>query len=154
MGLSDEQCAWLTRGLAGAATTVDEAASPTVVRVFAHRLSSDREHLEFCIALSDAERTLRNLAERPLAAVTVVCPRTYRCLLFKGPCRRVDGEPERELLERCLDRCDEALHAIGMNARDAHRFLSHYRDPTPVLISLRIEEVFDQSPGPQAGTKL
>lgn len=153
-GLDEHQREWLGGGLAGAAATVGDQSQTTVVRVFAQRSSEGGTFLDFCIARSDAERTLQNLEHRPLAAVNLVCPRTYRSLLFKGPCARLDEPFPDDLLQQCLQRSNEALVHVGMPANTAHRFLSHYDNPSMVTLRLRVEEVFDQSPGPRAGTKL
>jgi len=153
-GLDEELQKWLAGGLAGAVATVGDRSQTTVVRVFGQRASGDGAHVDFCIARSDAQPTLRNLERHPLAALNLVCPRTYRSLLFKGPCTPPAPHLPDALLQRCMQLSNEALAAIGMPTDAVEQILSHYGDRSMVTLRLRVNEVFDQSPGPHAGERL
>jgi len=74
--------------------------------------------------------------------------------LFKGPCARLEEPWPDGLLERCLRASGLALEHVGMPPEAAHGMLSHYGDRTMASLRLRVEEIFDQSPGPRAGAKL
>ena len=152
--LSEEQCAWLALGVPGAVATLSGTSQPTIARVFAVRASEDRKCLEFSIARSDAHRTLGNVSQHPLATVTLACPRNYRSLQFKGPCAPLNTGWEDGFFADYMSRVAQGMAEIGMHPNDYQRMLGHYTDPTQVVLSLVVEAVFDQTPGPQAGRQL
>jgi hypothetical protein len=63
---------------------------------------------------------------------------------------RLAGDDEHELVRTRLERFADVLHAIGVPRR-VIRSINYW---PAFAIDMKVEEVFEQTPGPKAGTPL
>ena len=77
-------------------------------------------------------KTRRNLDENPNGAVSIWCPEVPLCLQIKGPLQYFDTGEDYEAMKRKVHALRPELPARG-------------------LLILTIREVFESSPGPDAG---
>jgi hypothetical protein len=94
----------------------------------------DEEHLVFADLYS--QKTRRNLEQNPRVAVAVVNPAGYVGYQFKGTAELVDSG---EAFERAL----EIVDSIRMD-----------RSKVKYAVIIKVEEIFDLSPGPNSGKKI
>lgn len=98
---------------------------------------------------------LENLAENAECSLTLVCPPTYRSLQFKGHCCVAAAAPPAEFVMGCLSRMDAALQQIGVRAGQTWHLLEQYTNPYDMLmLQLCVRDIFDQTPGPEAGARV
>jgi hypothetical protein len=153
--LSEEQCEWFEQGLGGAMACSKRDTAPFIMRVFAARACADRSALQFCVIRSDAERLLDTLRDNAEVSVTLADPPTYRSLQFKGPCAVLPHAPDPDWVEECLQRSDAAFVKVGLRPGEGMRFLDQYANPRDMLLlELTVRDVFDQTPGPDAGARV
>jgi hypothetical protein len=145
-------------GVAAIVGTRNRDRVPEMVRGWGIRVLLDGRHLDVCIAECTGRSTLDNLADNHALALTVVIPTTYRALQFKGRVIEISAPfPEDlEQVERHREGFVSAVGSIGVPRHLAVRVFSVEEAVSPALVKLRlaVDEIFDQTPGPQAGSRL
>jgi hypothetical protein len=145
------------RGVTVIVGTRDANLAPEMVRGWGIRPVADAQQVEICIAESTGRRTLENLAENGQIAITVTVPSTYRSIQFKGRAVETSAPfPEDyERLERDREAFVEAVAIVGMSRSLATRVFAAETEVSAAMIKIRvgIQEVFDQTPGPRAGSR-
>jgi len=137
--------------------TCDAARVPDVSRGWGFRVSPAANGIDVCVYDASAGRALANLTEHAYAAVTVTSPTTYRSFQVKG--RALVSDCDNHDAERVADhqrRFVEAVASIGLQADLAVRFFEQERNASSTMkrIHIELEALFDQTPGPGAGTRL
>ncbi len=156
--LADELARLAEGGVAVIVGTHDTNRVPEMVRGWGVRVLPDRQQIELCIAECSGGRTLHNLADNQQIAVTVVIPSTYRSVQFKGSALETSA-PFPEFLER-VGRHREAfiqeVDLVGVPRPLATRVFSAEMEVSPAKVKIRlsVDEIFDQTPGPKAGSRL
>jgi hypothetical protein len=148
----EELAAFLRRGVAAVVATRDERLRPAIGRGWAPRLSDDESRLTLCVEAPPASAMRANLTANGVTAATFSLPTTYRTVQVKGSAVDVH-EPTREELEAVEQHCDAfsvEAEAVGLPPRGGRRLL----DPRLLTVTLTVSELFDQTPGPKAGTRL
>lgn len=132
--------------------TRDAALRPEVIRAVGAVVGADRTTLTVFVPSALAARTLANLEHDGALAVTFSEIMTHRTLQVKGRLRelRRARRAERALQERWLAAFAEQLHATGFSRRIARRL----RIWPSVALELAVEELFVQTPGPKAGSRI
>lgn len=151
--LDAELAAFVHGGVAVVVATRDESHVPGVTRGWGPEVSSDGRSLTVCVDARSVTETRSNLEGNGSIAVSFSPPTIARALQVKGVVTRL-GEPDAEALER-VERHVEAFCAeveqIGIAAALARRMIE---GSDLVSVTLSVDEVFDQTPGPTAGKRL
>jgi hypothetical protein len=158
VSISAELKAFLESGVSVVVGTRDAELVPEITRAWGLLVSKDRKTISLCVALATSQKTLDNLAGNGQIAVCCSLPTSYKTVQLKGQCiettdpRRADlraVERHREAFGRLNDR-------IGFRRQRTETFWRRELETCPVLVNLRVvpELVFDQTPGPDAGSPL
>lgn len=154
--IDDELRALLEDGVATVVGTRDADLVPEVARGWGLRVLPDGTTLELCVGLPSGRRTLDNLADNGMLAVTCVRPSDYRQVQLKGRGSEA-GAPnaeERLWVARHQAAFQRQVVDVGIAAGICHRFWSHDDPGAMIKLRLLVEEAFDQTPGPEAGRPL
>jgi hypothetical protein len=125
---------------------------PFATRCAAVRVQPDRTHLDLFIGSAISETLLRNVAETQRLAVQVSHPADHRTLQLKGRTSSVHtaSDSDRGYVEQWVHELALVLDQIGMPYDRVMR-MAHW---PAVLIEVRVEEIYLQTPGPGAGAPL
>jgi hypothetical protein len=115
-------------------------------------VSADGGEVTLCVEAAAGSRMRGNLEAGGVIAVTCSLPTTYRTVQLKGRVLAV-VEPDAEQRKRVRDHA-EAFSAeaaqVGLPPRSGFRLL----DDGLASVSFVVAEVFDQTPGPNAGARM
>lgn len=152
MVVSREIVDFLESGISVSVGTCDRAGVPDCIRALAVKFSDDHRRVTVLFSRARAERPLRNAAENPRVAVTLSRPMTHRSIQLKGTVLRAGDADEalRPVVERQVEGFAHELELAGMPRRHSMRIV---RWPC-AAIELRVEELYEQTPGPEAGKAL
>lgn len=132
--------------------TRDRLLVPEAARGFGARVLAGGGELEVFVPEAWGERTFANLAENGRIAVSVAQPEDHRSVQVKGTMleMRDAAEPERAAIERYREALIAKFSVIGYPPSLFHRF-----NVWPCrVVRLRVEALFEQTPGPRAGAPL
>jgi hypothetical protein len=141
--------AFLHEGVGIHLGTRNECLEPNGARAIAVRVEAGGEHLVVYMAEIAARRVLTDLQSNGLAAVVVARPTDERACQVKGHfvgARPVSAD-ERGMAQSQWDAFLDSLEYIGIPRESARTWIS----VADVAITLKVTEVFDQTPGPDAG---
>jgi hypothetical protein len=151
MPVVDPQASWyLEPGLSILVGTVDSAGRPSCCRGVA--IAGDASRLTVYVPMATSQRILRDVATTRRLAVTASHVVTHRTIQFKGRTgdARIASEAEGALVQCCFDAFSDLLDKVGVPRRLSGQ-VAHW---PAFAIDLHVEESFDQTPGPHAGTRL
>jgi hypothetical protein len=138
--------------------TRDKDRVPEVSRAWGVRVLPECDALEVCVSSHVCGRTLDNLADNQQIAVTITSPLNYRSFQVKG--RAIEtGSIAPSDLERIMRHqrafTDEVV-SVGLPEPAAVRLFSIEMEDAPEITKIRVlvETVFNQTPGPGAGSRL
>jgi hypothetical protein len=140
-------------GAAVVVATRDEALRPHIARGWAVELFPEERLVRLCVEAADGSRAMANLTGAPEIAVTLMRPSTYRSVQMKGTLVGIQeptDDQRRGAEEHQLALSDESA-MVGLSPRLAVRLL---RPEALVSVTLLIDEIYDQTPGPTAGARL
>lgn len=138
-------------GVAVVVATAGTDGRPAITRGWGTRYDEVTATLTLCISAPTGSSTLVNLEANGEMAVTVSEPLTYRTVQFKGRADHV-GAPSSEDRRRAhehLDRFAAAVAELGMPTGTEKLFLGDLR-----LVRFEVVETFQQTPGPDAGSRV
>jgi hypothetical protein len=143
---------FLESGVSVLVGTRDRLLVPEGARGFGVRVLAGGAELEVFLPAAWGERTLANLADNGRIAVSVAQPEDHRSVQVKGAVLEI--RPGAEAERAAIDRYREALIAkfsvIGYPPSLFHRL-----NVWPCkVVRLRVESLFEQTPGPRAGVPL
>jgi hypothetical protein len=129
----------------------DSELVPETVRGWGQSVHEDGLSIVLCVGREPARRLLQNLGRSNWLAVSIANVTTYQAIQLKGHCVNID-EPEAEDRARVRAHGDEfvaGLRLVGVSEQAARGIL------VSDVIRLRFipEILFDQTPGPEAGTQ-
>lgn len=150
--LSPELVEFVESGVSLLCGTRDERLRPDCCRAVGAIVASDRTTVTVLLNPRTAARTLANLAGGGPVAMTASRPIDYRTIQVKGHASapRPASDAEQMIAQRYLAAFTEALYLVGLQRAVVHRL----RVAPAVAIELAVTEVFQQTPGPQAGVRL
>lgn len=150
--IPDELAAFLESGLAMVVGTRDAALRPDGAAALAVRVHPDRAHLTLFVSDASAARLSRSLAESPRIAVVLDLPSTHRACQVKGTVVSVRPatEAERPEMDRQRDALNLDLESIGVPSA----MFAQWRVWPAVALEIRVQELYEQTPGPGAGDRL
>jgi hypothetical protein len=132
--------------------TVDAEGFPSCCRGIAVTTRDDFDSVTVYVPAATGQETVANVATTRRIAVGCSNPIEHTSVQIKGVTRsvRVASSDELQLVSTRLQQFAEVLESIGLPRR-LSRSLTHW---PAFAIDVSVEEVFDQTPGPQAGTML
>ena len=142
---------YLDPGLSILIGTVDAQGTPSCCRGIAIA-AGDASRLTVFVPLATSQRVIQDAATTHRLSVTASHVVSHRTIQFKGRTGvvRLARDEEAPWIRDRLRAFAESLDEVGVPWRDALR-LAHW---PAFAVELRVEETFDQTPGPNAGCKL
>jgi hypothetical protein len=150
--VGDDLAAFVRSGVAIIVATRDRKLRAEITRAWGPEVSADGRSVTLCVSAPPGSKTRSNLAGNGAIAVTFSLPTTYRTVQMKGTAVEV-GEPNAEQLARVdehLAAFVDQVEQVGIPRQLAPTFMQ----PEFVSVTLEVRELYDQTPGPNAGSKL
>ena len=147
--VTDELVAFLAQGVSVLVGTCDRAGVPACMRATGLLLTPDRQQATVYLPEVTSRNTVTNVRDNPRVAVYASYPLDHKSYQMKGPVLDVSPAPEsaRALIEAYVATWSSVLEVIGMPSEMA-RLLAQWPS---VALTLRIDELYLQTPGPGAG---
>ena len=156
--MSAELKAYLESGVSVVVGTRDADLVPEITRAWGLLVSKDRKSISLCVPLATSHKTLDNLAGNGQIAVCCSLPSSYKTVQLKGQCSETTGAGRADLavVARHREAFGRLNARIGFPRRHTETFWRSELETSPVLVKLRFvfEQIFDQTPGPDAGSLL
>jgi predicted pyridoxine 5'-phosphate oxidase superfamily flavin-nucleotide-binding protein len=132
--------------------TVDASGVPDATRAWGLRVLDDRQRVRMLLAAA-AGTALANLAATSVVAVTATDVRTLDSVQVKG--RAVHTEPATDEDRRDHDAYFAALR-LALHEVDgtSSELLDRMRPGPLVAVVASVDAIYDQTPGPAAGSRL
>src|SRR5688500_6439970 len=139
-------------GLSIIVGTADAERIPTCCRGLAIRTNDNFETVTVYVPAATSHETMANIATTRRVAIVCAEPLSHQTTQIKGLTRAVRLAPQSEeaFVREKRDAFAEVLASIGYPLH-VPRSLTHW---PAFAIDVSVEEVFDQTPGPNAGTAL
>jgi hypothetical protein len=152
--LDSDLVAFVHSGVAVAVGTRDSAYRPAFTRAWGPGVSGDGSTLALCVIAPSGSQTRANLEDNGAVAVGFSPPTIARALQIKGVALALrDPAPsDLERAEQHFHRFSAEAQQLGIPERVARRIFA--APAAFVSVTLSIDEVFDQTPGPGAGRRL
>jgi hypothetical protein len=151
--LDPELVEFVHSGVAVGVATRDESLRPAFTRAWGPEVSADGRSLTICVSAAEGSAIRTNLEGNGAVALGFCPPTIAKAVQVKGVAV-VLGEPAAGDLER-VEQHVRAFRAnaerVGVPPPVAERI---FDGSTLLLISVSIDEGFDQTPGPMAGRRL
>ena len=143
---------FLESGISVLVGSRDRLLVPEAIRGFGLRVEADGRELVVFVPDAWGGRTLANLRDNGRIAVGAARPRDHRSVQIKGSVVEIrpGDDDDRALLEGYRERLVDHFGAIGFPPRILHRLAAW---PCHA-VRLAVEALFEQTPGPRAGTPL
>jgi hypothetical protein len=151
--LTPELIDFVHSGVAVGVATRDESMIPAFARAWGPQVSADRRSLTLCVAASEGSATRANLERNGAVALGFSPPTIAKAVQLKGVAV-VAGEPEAQDLERVHSHVGAFRAECERIGAPPEVVDSVCESSTLVLITVSINEGFDQTPGPMAGRRL
>lgn len=132
--------------------TVDAQGVPATCRALAIVSQDDLETMTVYVPVATSHTTIQNLATTKRLAVAATHPFTNAATQIKGSAIeiRLARDDERATVSARLQAVADVLESVGVPRR-----LTHSVTNWPVFaIHMRVEQMFEQTPGPNAGSRL
>lgn len=142
----------LATGVAVQVGTRDASLMPECTRAWGIRVEPDLESVTLFLTETASRKTLENLRDNGLIAVTCCRPTDHVTCQLKGRVRRIRAEHRRDREDRLRWKRAflEELMTVGVPAEQAEAFVM---DPA-VAVEVTVADVFAQTPGPGAGERV
>ena len=142
----------LEPGLSILVGTADAAGTPSCCRGIAIQSLDEFETVTVFLPVATSHETIHNVAPPKQLAVVATHPRDNFATQFKGITidARLAREDESIFVRQRLDAHANMLERIGVPRRLTHR-VAHW---PAFALTMRVEQVFDQTPGPKAGSRI
>ena len=143
---------FIDHGVSVIVGTVDADGIPTCCRGVAITTKDDFDTVTVFLPATTGQETIANVATTRRVAIGCSHPLTHESIQIKGVSRGVKlaAASDEPLVQRQIDEFGQVLEAIGLPRRIT-RGITHW---PAFAIEVSIEEVFDQTPGPNAGSAL
>lgn len=144
--------AFVRSGVATVVATRDDELRPEIARAWGPEVSADGGSVTLCLPAPSGSKTLANLDGNGAITATFVLPTTYRAVQLKGTVLDV-REPTPEQLTRVEEHIaafiDQA-ERLGITPNQVQALV----EPEYVAVAFAVRELYDQTPGPSAGSRL
>ena len=142
----------LESGLSVLVGTVDAHGQPACCRAVALTSTDDLETLTVFVPVSTSHEVIQNLGTTKRIAVGASFPLDHCTTQLKGTASevRLARDDEQAFIQQRLSAFADVLDKVGVPRR-----LTRSVACWPAFaISVRVEEIFDQTPGPHAGSRI
>jgi hypothetical protein len=156
--INAEMKAFLESGVSVVVGTRDVGLVPEIVRAWGPIVSADRRSISLCVPAATSARTLDNLSTVGRIAVVFTLPTDLRSVQLKG--KWIETSEANAVDLAAVERHREAFATlndrIGMRRQIVEIFWNRELETSRDLMRLRFipEQVFNQTPGPDAGSRL
>jgi hypothetical protein len=156
--LPEDVKAFIERGASVMVGTRDSELVPELVRAWGPRISVDRTGVSVCVAMAAGARTIVNLRDNGRVAVTFALPADSHAIQLWGRCIGT-GRPRRDDLTAVQQHRDAfaRLNAgLGVPLAFVEALWQRELAGSPDMVTIRfvVEQIFNQTPGPGAGSPL
>lgn len=149
---------FLERGVSVMVGTRDADLVPELIRAWGPRIGRGRRSMSLCVARAGSARTLANLRDNGRLAITCALPLNSNAIQFwcrclgTGPANRQDlsaVQTHREAFARSNE-------GIGVPRPFVEALWQRELAGSPAMVRIRFlaEQIFNQTPGPDAGAPL
>ena len=158
VALPNELLSLLRGGAVAIVGTRDGAMTPELSRAWGLDVGEGRDEIELCVYARSGCRTLANIADNGQIAVTITSPSTYRSFQVKG--RVVStcavSATDLERVSKHQQAFVDEVAAVGLPRDSAVRLFAADIEADPEMRKIRVtvDLLFDQTPGPGAGSRL
>jgi hypothetical protein len=130
----------------------DARGMPTCCRAYALRSQDDLTTLTVYLPVSTSHETIQTLATTGRLAVAATHLRDHLATQLKGVTveTRLAREDEAAFVRGRIDAYVDVLAAAGIPKRLSRR-AAHW---PAFAVTIRVEDIYEQTPGPQAGARL
>lgn len=137
-------------GLSLVVGTVDQEGMPGCCRAVGVRSSPDASQVTVFVPVATSQTIVTNLASNGRVAVVFSEPVSHETIQLKGTSTtvRLAAPDEKEIVRRQMEKFAEILDQLGM----PRRITSRVNRWPAFAIEIAVEKVFDQTPGPKAGS--
>jgi hypothetical protein len=146
----------VTELIAGGVATIvasrDDRLRPSIARGWAIEVSADGTDVRLCVEAPVGSRMRDNLQSNGAIAVTCSRPTTYRTVQLKGRVASI-ADPSAEQLadvERHAEAFSSEAEQVGLGPGSGFRLL----DSALLSVIFEVAEIYDQTPGPNAGARI
>lgn len=151
--LTPELVAFVESGVAVGIATRDEMMRPAFARSWGPRVSADRRSLTLCVATAEGSATRANLEANGAVALGFSPPTIAKAVQLKGVAA-VLGGPDPDALERVQQHVGAFEAECVRIGAPPEVYTRMFDGSALLLISVTINDGFDQTPGPTAGRRL
>lgn len=132
--------------------TADGNGVPACCRAIALSSSDELKTATVYVPMSTSRDVIANIAATRRVAVVSSYPLDHLTTQLKGTTTnvRLAHDDELELLRDRIDGLADVLHLIGMPRRIV-RSITHW---PAFAVEMKVEEIYEQTPGPKAGVTL
>jgi hypothetical protein len=132
--------------------TVDARGIPSCCRASAITTHDDLKTVAIYLPIATSQQTIKDIATTHRVAVAATQVIEHVSIQLKGTANtaRLARDDEAAFVEDRFKAFAEVLYRIGMPRR-LTRSLVHW---PAFVVDMRVEEIFDQTPGPNAGARL
>jgi hypothetical protein len=150
--------AFLESGVSVVVGTRDADLVPEITRAWGLLVSKDQKSIGLCVPLATSHKTLDNLAGNGQMTVCCSLPTSYKTVQLKGQCIKTADPSRADLaaVERHREAFGRLNKRIGIPRQQFETFWRRELETSPVLVKLHFvpAQIFDQTPGPGAGSSL
>jgi hypothetical protein len=132
--------------------SVDAEGRPASCRALAVKADDELTRLTVYLPVATAHETIANIATTQRLAVAAAHPIEHSCVQFKGSTRgvRMAGEEEGVFVRERLEKFTSLLEVVGI----PRSLLQRINQWPAYAVDMNIEQLFDQTPGPNAGAQI
>lgn len=142
----------LEAGLAILVGTVDAQGTPSTCRGIAVAPADAADAITAYVPVATSQDVIRNIALTKRIALAASHPISHRSTQVKGVAidARLAREDEAPYVRERLEAFAEVLDKIGVPRR-VTRSVAHW---PAFAVTIKVEQIFDQTPGPNAGARI
>jgi hypothetical protein len=150
--IDDELKELIESGVAAAAATADEQGRPHLAVVWGPRVHPDRSTITVFLETARGMFALDDLRSTKRIAMTIADPVSYRSVQFKGSQIHIGDatEEDRAWVQRHREAFMVAAALVGESPVAVR---NRWMDDV-FRVDFKVEQAFDQTPGPRAGQPL
>jgi hypothetical protein len=156
--LTAEVQTFLERGGSLMVGTRDADLVPELMRAWGLRISRDRKSVSLCVASAGSARTLANLRDNGRVAVTCALPLNSNAIQLWGRCLGTSKATRQDLsaVGAHRDAFARMNESLGVPRPFIEALWQRELAGSPAMVKIRFaaEQVFNQTPGPDAGSRL
>jgi hypothetical protein len=150
--------AFIARGASVMVGTRDSELVPELVRAWGPRISDDRKRVSVSVALAAGARTISNLSDNSRLAVTFALPANSNAIQLWGCCigTRRSHRDDLSAVQQHRDAFARVNTGLGVPPAFIEALWQRELAGSTEMVTIRfvVEHIFNQTPGPGAGSQL